>query len=866
MIIVPCFHSAYLLRSSDGESGLSRFFDTTVDDLKKGWVLTTRRPSFDEEMLFERDAAGRQVAVFPTADEAINFLLNARKAAQQAQERNLRWLFTADIETHGENPLNSKVMCVGLAFFPVIEGRLGRPRVMVIPFVNQDLSRYWSWLDEVRVVGLLREILGDESIPKNFQNGAFDTNVLGAAGCIVRGWGPLGGDTMTASHITDSELPHGLGYLGTRYLECEWWKDDSKSTDDATGVSDAAFRTYCGKDAHRTLLLSPILEGQVRELGLWDLYLEELELSQIMARASARGLAVDEERRAILSKELHQKRDAALVALRNVAGSNHFDPAKPKHLSYLLFKHLRFQVVKETPTGRPSTDKEALVLLGLAAETDHQKAALNALVNFRSASKKLSNWVDGLPILSDGRIHPTWKLLTTTGRMSSSPNVQVWDKSIKRLFRAAPPGRPANDPEAEKWRFTEIDLSQAELRAIGYDANDKELLRMYAEGINVHTANVGFFFHLKCPPEHAKDSNAATEAYLREAVPRLLGKNYDEFPTAPPKKWEGIRRQAKVGEFGCLAASTPIPIFVDEDSTFSTSVPISKVQAGEWTWVWDGQKSVRSQILRVWPTGRRYCVSVRLWRENTFESKITLTGDHLVMLASGSWREARDLEKGTRLKGLNEIFTVIEVGPVSEHEVWDLNVFHPANNFSIEDGPVVANSNYGGTADTLYGKMRSERDENGKLLFPDITMAEVETVLLTKQKVRPDIPRWWEETKIKTQKRGYTECPISGRRRFFRAGFKANDILGTPIQTMVASWMNRSLLRIQRLFDKETGGACHVVQQVHDSLIVECPEPYAQRAGEIMVAAVGEKFSLPGFENCATLPTDGFKIGRHLKD
>jgi hypothetical protein len=207
-------------------------------------------------------------------------------------------------------------------------------------------------------------------------------------------------------------------------------------------------------------------------------------------------------------------------------------------------------------------------------------------------------------------------------------------------------------------------------------------------------------------------------------------------------------------------------------------------------------------------------------------------------------------------------------------DVWDLEVEHPASNFALADcGFFVSNSNYGAKAETLYSVLRSKRDpETNELLFPDIQLSEIEALLVLWKKLHPAIPKWWDSTCRATVKRGYAACPISGRRRFFREGFKRNEMLNFPIQAGVASWMNRCMNQIQRIFDAETGSpddpddkGALIIQQVHDALTAEVPEWYAQRAGQVMLEVLNQPFAIMGYSD-VTLPAENYDVGTYLDE
>jgi len=709
MIIVPTLSPGLLMKSSgDDHAGQVKFFETVLDDFRKAKRLTTSRPTWDESAIWKRDSTGRPVALFPTVADVVAFFIAARGH-----------LVAVDVETTGESPLACQLICVGFC--------TDTGDVLCVPFLRQGGTRYWHPADEMNIFDLLRAFMADWATPKLFHNGSFDCCVLFGQGFPVGNWAH---DTMAAHHVVDSELPHGLAFLGSRYLDIRYWKDDVKGGTGWLDLDDEILRSYNLRDCIVTMHCHAVMQREVKKAGLVKLYEDELKLNQIFTRATVRGIAVDFERRDSMQPELdkktgqptgrpkgfgpqlRQQEAAALATLQGIAGSPAFDPNKPVHLRYLLFDQLRFPVVKRSKSGdHPSTDKDALVLLALVADTPMQKAALRALIEQRSASKMLGTFVDGLPILGDGRFHPTWKLLTTSGRFASSPNAQNWPKKLKRIFRAGLGSK-----------LVGVDLSQAELRFVTYLSDEPTLGAMYAAGVNVHTANVVVRLGVKLPPGH-KDMDPATEAYCR----KFLGDAaYNALPELPVSRVKTVRTLIKNDEFGRI---------------------------------------------------------------------------------------------------------------------------------------------YGAEDETVYKVLRSKRDvETNELLFPDIKLAEVEANgIKWKRELRTGIVSWWAKIQAEIQARGFSVCPISGRRRYFREGFKRNEMLNNPVQMGIASWMNKCTIEIQDTYDRETGGQCQIIQQVHDALNAEAPDGYERRAGEIMTEVLGRTFALPGHPN-ARLPPDPVQTGIYLDE
>lgn len=720
MIIVPTLHPAALLRGRDEESGLSKFEETVKADIAKALRLTRERPRWDERVIWERDRAGRLKNLFPTPEEVIEFCRNA-----------LGHPVATDVESTGEQVMVAQLMCAGFAS--------ANGTAMCVPFLRRGGSRYWAPHDEARVRWAVGQLLASQDTIKILHNKEFDKTVYWLNGLPVNGPTEC---TLQMHHVIDSELPHALGFCMTRYLDARYHKDDVKGAEGWLYLDDEQLRSYNLRDCIGTRELFPVFCAELNLLGpkLWQLYRQECALTELMARATVRGLAVDFWRRdseqpviPVLSKDgksvvgyqkglgprLRDQMNNALVMLRQLAGTSAFDPMKPSQLKELLFTRLRFPVVKMSESGlHPSTDKEAMVLLALAAGTVEQKVCIKALADFKQGQKFLSTFVDGLKTTSDGRFHPSWRMLTTSGRYASSPNAQNWRKNVKAIFCAGEPRYSADQPT--EYEYSGVDLAQAEMRGIAYDSNDPRLLGMYAQNLNVHTVNLAMSLRVRPPIGH-KDLDAQTEAYIRQA----LG--------------------------------------------------------------------------------------------GGFASLLEMDGNAL---------------KGARTLIKNDGF----------------------------------GRNYGGEDEVVFGILRAARDpDTNELVFPFLKRSDVEANGVMWRKLNVGIIKWWGKKIADVKRLGHYQCPISGRIRWFRGGQKRTDILGTPIQMMIASFMNERMLEIQAVFDKETGGQALIVQQVHDALNSENLKAYSKRAAQVMHDVLSRPVSLPGHP-AATFPPDKILHGSHLSD
>lgn len=981
MILLPTLHPSFLLRSTDGDMGEARFEKTVVGDLAKAIRLTKRKPSWNENTIWEKKPVHtgdcpyvfgvepgkclcptRFWRLFPTAEEVYAFL-------QRATGR----LTAVDIETTGEQPLACQILCVGMA--------LDDGDCLCIPFLKQYGHAYWDQLDLMRVLTWLSHYLADPASPKTFHNGSYDTVVLRACNLPVQGWQA---DSMAAHHVVDGELPHSLAFVSSVFLEAPYWKDDVKGDVKWLDLEDWRLRSYCARDCLVTIRIMPPLMRLIRDYDQQKLYEQEIQIAKVMTKATYRGIGVDLARRDEMGIQYRAMRAEALETLRSLAGDGYtvggepalFKPGSPLHLRRFLFEVLKFTVASLTDKGAPSTDKNAMALLALQTsdEFPERAIALKALVKWRKAEKILSTWIEGLPILGDGRLHPSWKLLTVSGRLASSPNAQNFSKKIKAMFCAAP-----------GHKLVATDLSQAELRVIAYHTRDPDLLEAYRRAINVHTLNATLLFKIRNP---GVDTNMQTEAFLQEACPRLIDQRYEDLPVCPKDRWEAIRRLAKGFVFACLDEATPVAVLDARGS-----VPICEVAPGDWTWAWDGVKYVPTQVKHVFCHGMKECIELTI-RDGANKLKtITLTPDHRMLMRDGSYTEAGRLQPGDRLMpfrrytmkiGYRELdpyndgsrtyehrwvggesnvvhhqngkrndnrpenltqmthrehrlehpgglatltfeersanakaawspermealaesrrnspkliaharalgkkwnavarvahvaaanerrkernHRVVSIEAVGEREVWDLEVDHPTHNFALDHSVFVSNCNYGAMPETIYEVLRATRDaETDDPLFPDIELSEIQALKLQWEALHPAIPLWWRSIQEEVRTRGHYRGCYSGRIRWFRAGFKQNDIVNYPIQEMVSAWMNECMIRIDADLEKWTHGAAEVIIQVHDSMVIEAPDHLVDLVKQILQHHLSFKPTVPGI-GVMDLPADKIKVGTYLNE
>ena len=163
--------------------------------------------------------------------------------------------------------------------------------------------------------------------------------------------------------------------------------------------------------------------------------------------------------------------------------------ASPLQLRTKLFDEWDLPVVKTTPKGDPSTDKDALYELSFLDDR------INTVKRYREIGGLKTKFVDNLlesaDYNSDGRTHPTAIIGSTyTGRMTYASSVlKNKDKrqtgyAMHQMKRSAEYRRNIEAPEG--YGLCEWDAASQEFRWCAVEANDEVMLQLCQPGEDAH--------------------------------------------------------------------------------------------------------------------------------------------------------------------------------------------------------------------------------------------------------------------------------------------------------------------------------------------------------------------------------------------
>ncbi len=350
----------------------------------------------------------------------------------------------------------------------------------------------WGVVEQLpleQVIDRLRLPLQDTRLAKFAHNGKYDMTVLAQHGVEVNN---LTFDTMIAGYLL-GEKSLGLKALAFSKLGIEMMaiteligtgaKQLSMSQVEVNKAAD-----YACADADMTMRLARLLEGELRQQGLWQLFAEvEMPLVPVLLHMERSGIALDTELLRDMSHHLGEQLIRLETEIYSLAG-HQFNINSPQQLASVLFDELHLPARRR---GRGGHSTEASVLEELRKQGFR---IVELILEYRQLSKLKSTYVDALPGMLNpktGRVHTSFnQTRTSTGRLSSSePNLQnipvrgELGRQIRQAF-IAPDG----------CRLLAGDYSQIDLRVLAHLSQDPGLLSAFEHDEDIHTATAAQLF------------------------------------------------------------------------------------------------------------------------------------------------------------------------------------------------------------------------------------------------------------------------------------------------------------------------------------------------------------------------------------
>lgn len=395
----------------------------------------------------------------------------------ESLKKNREWAF--DFETTSTDPMDCDP--VGAAFC------FKDSEAAYVSLVEKS----GAFSEKDYILKNLKTIFEDASIKKIGQNIKYEKLLLQNLGIELKG---ICFDTMVASYLLNPSKPnHNLSDIAKEYLNLTMTDIDEligkgKSRITMAGVGLDDITKYCCQDSDVTFRLKSILENQLEDKGLDELFENiELPLIEVLSDMEFYGVNIDTDFLKDMSKTMQKRLDGLTKHIYKKAGTE-FNINSPKQLAVVLFEKLKLPVVKRTKTGL-STDVDVLSTLALKHELP------KAILEYRELSKLTSTYVDALPELINkktGKLHTSFnQAVTATGRLSSSsPNLQ----NIPIKTDIGKKIRGAFIPSFKQGLILSADYSQVELRILAHLSGDNSLIEAFDEDIDIHMHTASLIF------------------------------------------------------------------------------------------------------------------------------------------------------------------------------------------------------------------------------------------------------------------------------------------------------------------------------------------------------------------------------------
>lgn len=155
---------------------------------------------------------------------------------------------------------------------------------------------------------------------------------------------------------------------------------------------------------------------------------------------------------------------------------------------------------------------------------------------------------------------------------------------------------------------------------------------------------------------------------------------------------------------------------------------------------------------------------------------------------------------------------------------------------------------YGAENEVKTEIITSSEDENERLIFPDFTIRQVSAFTEAWHRRNPEIVPWWESLINEYRRQHYLTEPVMGLRLDFLDGEEPNKLYNYKPQASGSALVHLATFRmLEEIPFFYRGPGTGLVQQGHDSLVVECPEGEADHVKHVLEESMkedGRKYGL----------------------
>lgn len=450
---------------------------------------TIKKRIYDMGLIIEQEEEKKQqesqLRLFSTSLETIESekvsysVVSSREIYVFVEELKKQKQICFDTETTSLNIQEAELVGISISY--------KHKQAFYIPTLNKK--------ERKNVTSLLKPILENKSVVLIGHNLKYDVQIMKKYNINIS---QNVFDTMLAHYLISPETSHKLDSISESFLNHKTIPIEDiigKKGVDQKNMKDIPVKDvykYACEDADITFRLKSILEKKIVKLKLEELLIKiEQPLLFVLADMEGNGVNIDVDFLTIMSKELFQKINKTEMKIYKKTGET-FNISSPKQLGNVLFEKLKIEDnPKKTKSGQYSTSEDVLQKLSKKNEI------VDLVLRYREYKKLKSTYVDALPKMvsnKDNLIHTDYaQAVTVTGRLSSNkPNLQ----NIPIKTKLGRKIRSAFIPRNNNNIILAADYSQVELRIMADFSQDKEMIKAFKEGQDIHQLTASKVFNV----------------------------------------------------------------------------------------------------------------------------------------------------------------------------------------------------------------------------------------------------------------------------------------------------------------------------------------------------------------------------------
>jgi DNA polymerase-1 len=450
---------------------------------------TIKKRIYDMGLIIEQEEEKKQqesqLRFFSTSLETIESekvsysVVSSREIYVFVEELKKQKQICFDTETTSLNIQEAELVGISISY--------KQKQAFYIPTLNKK--------ERKNVTSLLKPILENKSVVLIGHNLKYDVQIMKKYNINIS---QNVFDTMLAHYLISPETSHKLDSISESFLNHKTIPIEDiigKKGVDQKNMKDIPVKDvykYACEDADITFRLKSMLEKEIVKLKLEELLIKiEQPLLFVLADMEGNGVNIDVDFLTIMSKELFQKINKTEMKIYKKTGKT-FNISSPKQLGNVLFEKLKIEDnPKKTKSGQYSTSEDVLQKLSKKNEI------VDLVLRYREYKKLKSTYVDALPKMvsnKDNLIHTDYaQAVTVTGRLSSNkPNLQ----NIPIKTKLGRKIRSAFIPRNNNNIILAADYSQVELRIMADFSQDKEMIKAFKEGQDIHQLTASKVFNV----------------------------------------------------------------------------------------------------------------------------------------------------------------------------------------------------------------------------------------------------------------------------------------------------------------------------------------------------------------------------------